>query len=213
MIRIAWRSLTAHKLRTFLTTLAILLGVAMICGTYVLSDQIDRGFKNIFTDAYKGIDVTVTRKVKFIGQMTGATAGLPESMIAQVKGVNGVAEAYGYVTGSGAVAVNGKVVSTGGSPTLFFSDAPSDFTNTTYVQGARPAAPGEVSVIQKLAKDQNLHLGSVIEVIAPGGSEKVRVTGVFTFATPSAGSTCRAACRRSTPRPCPACRRTPWRSG
>ena len=72
MIRIAWRSLTAHKLRTILTTLAILLGVAMICGTYVLSDQIDRGFKNIFTDAYKGIDVAVTRKAKFSGEMTGA---------------------------------------------------------------------------------------------------------------------------------------------
>ncbi len=45
MMRVAWRSLTAHRLRTFLTTLAILLGVAMICGTYVLSDQIDSGFK------------------------------------------------------------------------------------------------------------------------------------------------------------------------
>ena len=52
MIRIAWRSLTAHKLRTILTTLAILLGVAMISGTYVLTDQIDRGFKEIFSDAY-----------------------------------------------------------------------------------------------------------------------------------------------------------------
>ena len=80
MIRIAWRSLTAHKLRTFLTTLAILLGVAMICGTYVLSDQIDRGFKDIFTDAFKGIDVTVTRKAKFTGQLTGATEGLPQSL-------------------------------------------------------------------------------------------------------------------------------------
>ena len=142
MIRIAWRSLTAHKLRTFLTTLAILLGVAMICGTYVLSDQIDRGFKNIFTDAYKGIDVTVTRKAEFSGQMTGASAGLPESLIEEVRGVDGVAEAYGYVTGMGAVAVDGKVVSTGGSPTLFFSDAPTDFSNTTYVQGGAAQAAG-----------------------------------------------------------------------
>src|SRR5450756_1164402 len=185
MIRIAWRSLTAHKLRTILTTLAILLGVAMICGTYVLSDQIDRGFKNIFTDAYKGIDVAVTRKAKFSGEMTGATAGLPESMIAQVKGVNGVAEAYGYVTGTGAVAVNGKVVSTGGSPTLFFSYAPGDISNTTYDQGGPPTAPGEVSIVQKLAKDKNLRPGSTIEVIAPGGSEKVRVVGVFTFGAES----------------------------
>jgi putative ABC transport system permease protein len=185
MIRIAWRSLTAHKLRTFLTTLAILLGVAMICGTYVLSDQIDRGFKNIFTDAYKGIDVTVTRKAKFSGEMTGATAGLPESMVAQVKGVNGVAGAYGYVTGAGAVAVNGKVVSTGGSPTLFFSYAPGDISNTTYAQGGPPTATGEVAIVQKLAKDQNLHVGSVIDVITPGGSEKARVSGVFTFGAES----------------------------
>jgi len=185
MIRIAWRSLTAHKLRTILTTLAILLGVAMICGTYVLSDQIDRGFKNIFTDAYKGIDVAVARKAKFSGQMTGATAGLPESMIAQVKGVSGVAGAYGFVTGTGAVAVNGKVVSTGGSPTLFFSYAPSDISNTTYVQGGPPTATGEVSIIQKLATDQKLHLGSVIDVIAPGGSDKARVVGVFTFGAES----------------------------
>jgi putative ABC transport system permease protein len=185
MIRIAWRSLTAHKLRTFLTTLAILLGVAMICGTYVLSDQIDRGFKNIFTDAYKGIDVSVTRKVKFSGEMTGATAGLPEAMVAKVRNVNGTAAAYGYVAGSGAVAVNGKVVSTGGSPTLFFSYAPGDVSNTTYVEGGPPKASGEVSIVQKLAKDQKLHVGSVIDVIAPGGSDKARVVGVFTFGAES----------------------------
>jgi putative ABC transport system permease protein len=185
MLRVAWRSLTAHRLRTFLTTLAILLGVAMICGTYVLSDQIDSGFKNIFTDAYKGIDVTVTRKAKFSGEMTGATAGLPESTVAQVKAVNGVADAYGSVAGMGAVAVDGKVISTGGSPTLFFSYAPGDVSNATYVQGGHPAAPGQVAIIQKLAKDENLGIGSRIDVITPGGSETVTVSGIFTFGAES----------------------------
>ena len=145
MIRIAWRSLTAHKLRTFLTTLAILLGVAMIVGTYVLSDQIDRGFKNIFTEAYKGIDVTVTRKAKFTSQMSGSTEGLPQSLEQTLRGVDGVAEAYGNVTGTGAIAVRGKVVSTGGAPTLFFSAVPADISNTTYVKGGMPEQPGEVA--------------------------------------------------------------------
>jgi putative ABC transport system permease protein len=191
MIRIAWRSLTAHKLRTFLTTLAILLGVAMICGTYVLSDQIDRGFKNIFTDAYKGIDVTVTRKAKFTGQMTGATEGLPQSLEQTVRGVDGVAEAYGYVTGAGAIAVDGKVVSTGGAPTLFFSAVPAAISNTTYVKGGLPTQPGEVAIIQKLAQDKKLDIGSTLTVVTPGGSEEVRVSGVFTFAAQSSlgGST------------------------
>ena len=60
MIRIAWRSLLAHKLRSFLTALAILLGVAMISGTYVFTDQINKAFDEIYTEAYKGTDVTIT---------------------------------------------------------------------------------------------------------------------------------------------------------
>ena len=191
MIRIAWRSLTAHKLRTFLTTLAILLGVAMICGTYVLSDQIDSGFKNIFADAYKGIDVTVTRKAKFASGMSAASEGLPQSLEQKIRDVDGVAEAYGFVTGLGAIAVDGEVVSTGGAPTLFFSAVPTDISNTTYVKGGLPAGPGEVSVIQKLAQDKGLDVGSALTVVTPGGSEEVRVTGIFTFASQSSlgGST------------------------
>jgi len=188
MFRIAWRSLTAHKLRTILTTLAILLGVAMISGTYVLTDQIDKGFQQIFTDAYKGVDVTVTRKPAFTGsEMSGAVTGLPESVVTQVKGVDGVATAVGYVTGSGAVAVDGKVVGTGGSPTLFFSYSPGmeQLQPNTFVQGAPPARSGEVGIIQKLAKDQKLGVGSKLQVITQTGSRTVTVSGVFTFAAQS----------------------------
>jgi putative ABC transport system permease protein len=186
MIRIAWRSLTAHKLRTILTTLAILLGVAMISGTYVLTDQIDRGFNQIFADAYKGTDVTVTRKASFTGgEMTGATAGLPESMVAQVRGVKGVAEASGYVAAQGAVAVNGKVIATGGAPTLFFGGPQSDMSSTKYVTGAYPTKPGEVGIIQKLAQDQKLTVGSPISVITDAGPQQATVSGVFTFGAQS----------------------------
>ncbi len=185
MVRIAWRSLTAHKLRTFLTTLAILLGVAMISGTYVLTDQIDRGFKQVFADAYKGTDVTVTRKAKFTGQLTGAMEGLPESMVGQVKAVDGVAATFGYVTGQGAVALDGKVVETGGSPTLFFSYSPNDIAPPQYVQGHPPEQAGEVAVIQKLAQDKSLKPGSAITVITSSGSHEATVSGVFTFAAQS----------------------------
>lgn len=185
MVRIAWRSLTTHKLRTFLTTLAILLGVAMISGTYVLTDQIDRGFKQVFTDAYKGTDVTVTRKAKFAGQLTGATDGLPESMVQQVKAVDGVADAFGYVAGTGAVAVGGKVVATGGSPTLFFSYSPNEIAPPQYVTGRPPDRDGQVAIIQKLARDKKLGPGSPITVITDSGAHPATVSGVFTFAAQS----------------------------
>ena len=113
MFRIAWRSLIAHKLRTLLTTLAILLGVAMISGTFVLTDQINRGFDEIFSDAYKGTDVTITRKAEFTSQFGGASEALPESLADEIGGVDGVKAAYGYVSGMGAVAVDGEVVADG----------------------------------------------------------------------------------------------------
>ena len=39
-----------RKLRTILTMVAIVLGVAMVSGTFVLTDSIDKAFGSIFTD-------------------------------------------------------------------------------------------------------------------------------------------------------------------
>ena len=75
MIRIALRSLWSRKLRTALTLLAILLGVAMISGTYVLTDQINNGFDEIFKKSYQGTDVEVTRKSVFTGENSSVPAG------------------------------------------------------------------------------------------------------------------------------------------
>ena len=65
MTRLAFRSLTSRPLRTILTLLAILLGVAMITGTYVLTDQIDNGFADIFKTSFKGTAVQVAPKTTF----------------------------------------------------------------------------------------------------------------------------------------------------
>ncbi|MEZ5126485.1 MAG: FtsX-like permease family protein [Thermoleophilia bacterium] len=187
MFRIAWRSLTTHKLRTVLTTLAILLGVAMISGTYVLTDQIDRGFTEIFADAYKGIDATITQTQSFSGgEMTGAVSGLPAELVDQVSEVEGVAQASGYIQGMGAVAVDGKVVQTGGAPTLFFSvDEATIDESSEYVAGGRPTQQGEVAIVEKLATDQNLKVGSTLKVITDAGSEDVTVAGIFRFGAES----------------------------
>ena len=185
MIRIAWRSLLAHKLRSFLTMLAILLGVAMISGTYVFTDQINKAFGEIFTEAYKGTDVTITPKSSFTSQFGGSFAGLPESMVEDVRAVDGVQEAYGYVAGQGAIAVDGKVIQTGGSPTLFFSYVPSELSATSYIDGAPPTKPGELGVVKKLVEDKGLKIGSTVTVVGSTGTYEGTVSGVFTFGSES----------------------------
>ena len=60
MTKVALRGLAGRKLRAVLTGIAIVLGVAMISGTYILTDTIDSAFKTLFTESYAGTDAVVT---------------------------------------------------------------------------------------------------------------------------------------------------------
>ena len=59
MIGISLRSLLSHKLRLALTTIAIILGVSFVAGTFILTDTINATFTNIFATANAGVAVTV----------------------------------------------------------------------------------------------------------------------------------------------------------
>lgn len=188
MLRIGLRSLFARKLRTALIVLAILLGVAMISGTYVLTDQIRSGFDNIFTTSVEGIDVIVTPKAPAFGQ--AARRGLqylPASVLAQVRRTPGVAEADGFVTGLAAVTVGGEVVTQqNGPPVLVFSTVPKRFSRNVYTSGRAPSTRGEVSVTTTFARAQHLSLGDRLGIVTKTGEHPVRLVGTFDFG--SAGS-------------------------
>ena len=65
MLKSAIKSLLAHKTRLALSTLAVVLGVAFIAGTYIYTDTTNEAFGGIFDDAYVGIDVIVTNDSEF----------------------------------------------------------------------------------------------------------------------------------------------------
>ena len=65
MIRFALKGLGTRKLRTALTAIAIVLGVALVTGTYVLTDSIKGAFNAIFTTIYEGTDATITGQAAF----------------------------------------------------------------------------------------------------------------------------------------------------
>ena len=65
MIRVALKGLAGRKLRAALTAIAIVLGVAMVSGTYILTDTIKAGFDTIFQVSYQNTDVVITGKTAF----------------------------------------------------------------------------------------------------------------------------------------------------
>ena len=65
VIRFALKGLATRKLRTALTAIAIVLGVALVTGTYILTDSIKGAFNGIFTEVYRGTDATITGQAAF----------------------------------------------------------------------------------------------------------------------------------------------------
>ena len=59
MTWVALKSLSERRTRAALTALAIVLGVAMIAGSLILTDTIDRAFTNIFSSSYTKTDLVV----------------------------------------------------------------------------------------------------------------------------------------------------------
>ena len=135
MIRVALAGLLGRKLRTALTAFAVVLGVAMVSGTLVLTDSIDKAFNYIFTDVRKGSDVVVSGKSPFnITQGQGTFAPtIPQSVVAQVRALPDVALADGGVKSEATQLVDrkNKAIVFGGAPNLGFSieNGDSPFNN------------------------------------------------------------------------------------
>ena len=60
--RLTLKGLWAHKLRFVLTGLAVILGVAFMAGTMILTDTMGKTFDGLFATTNEGIDVVVRRE-------------------------------------------------------------------------------------------------------------------------------------------------------
>ena len=179
MTRLAFRSLASRPLRTVLTVLAILLGVAMITGTYVLTDQIDNGFADIISTSLKGTAVQVEPERSFTSLESQATQTLNDDLVARVLGVSGVDRAAGAYETMGAAIVDGNAVESGGAPTLLTTDLGEPFNQATLVAGREIQATNDVSINKSFADKAGLKPGDTFAVAAPAGLQQVKVAGVF----------------------------------
>ena len=62
MTSLAVKSLWARKVRALATTFAVVIGVAFIAGSYILSDTIFAAFDEIFSESLSGTSVVIAAK-------------------------------------------------------------------------------------------------------------------------------------------------------
>ncbi len=188
MTRFAIRGLLSRKLRTALTALAIVLGVAMISGTYVLTDSIDQAFDRIFTDIRQGSNAVISGKSAFdLSDGSGVTEPtFDESLLDQVRRLSTVEAAEGSVDSDATQLIgdDGKAVVYGGAPNLGFSiaDPNSPFNPLTLVEGEWPG-PNEVIVDKETASKEDFEVGETIGIQAEGPVQRLPLSGIMQFSS------------------------------
>ena len=117
--KFALRGLLGRKLRTALTALAIILGVAMVSGTFVLTDSITNAFNSIFSSTYKNTDAVDHREVG-VRPDRGERDDRPvvrRVAAAEGEGAADVGAAIGGVQGDAhLIGKDGKAIVYGGAP-------------------------------------------------------------------------------------------------
>ena len=195
MTRVALRGLATRRLRAALTAVAIVLGVALVAGTFVLTDSITGAFNSIFQTIYRNTDATVTGRNAIDSSANGGAGGgnngnsvpaFSQSLLPRVLALPDVKDAVGDVSGSLQVVVNGKAITSGGAPNLGFSVNPSkpQFSSLKLVSGSWPGPDGVV-IDTNTASKKNLHPGDTIGIQGSGQVVPLRISGLVKFGSAS----------------------------
>jgi putative ABC transport system permease protein len=193
MRNVTIKGLLAHKLRLALTALAIVLGVTFISGTFVLTDTLHNTFSDLFGTVYSKVDFQV-RGVAQLGSGANATRNeLPESLLATVRGVPGVAAAEGEVSGYAQfIAPDGKAIAHGNSPNLSVTfDPDSQLSSLHLIAGRPPATSDDVVMDAATAQKYGFTVGQRVRILSALPTKAYTITGIAEFGDASslAGAT------------------------
>lgn len=181
MILAELRGLWSRKLRTFLTVIAIVLGVSMISGTYILTDTINSSFNQIFKSATRRIDAVIVGK-KIVKTRFGQAPTIPETLLPIVRSTPGVASADGEIAATASLfdKNSNPIGSAGGAPSLLFGVGNQKFNQLTLVAGHWPY-PHQI-VLDAATMDRNhLRLGETVQVAAAQPLEPFVIVGKAKF--------------------------------
>jgi putative ABC transport system permease protein len=182
MLKLVLRGFLQRKLRVLLTGIAIALGVALMAGTYVLTDTINHSFAGIFQVANKGNDVVISPTEALGSETRSQTSPITDAMLAQVRAVPGVSEAAGAIfTPATFLDLRGKRLTTGGAPAFVTAAEPKRFESFATVEGRFPTNAAEVSIDQATAERSHLKLGQKLIVAGSAQARPYTIVGIMKF--------------------------------
>src|SRR6202167_584734 len=180
MLTLVLRGFVQRKLRVLLTAIAMALGVALMAGTYILTDTINHGFAEVFGTAYANKAVVVTEKETLGGSEVSV---MNTATLARVRAVSGVASASGSVSTRAALLTSaGKRLTSGGAPGLVDALQPTRFEAVTAAGGHMPSPADQVAIDEATAHREHLRLGQQIVIAGRAPARRYTIAGIAKFA-------------------------------
>jgi putative ABC transport system permease protein len=187
MTGLALKSLWARRIRALTTILAVVIGVAFVAGTYILTDTTFAAFDEIFEDSLAKTSVVITAKEE-VRQETGEVPSFSAAVLPKVRGVDGVRVAVGQIFTPGAFfdAENDRI---GGqfSPKFIKSNLPESLETQTYVEGRQPRDSKEAALDQSAAEEAGLGIGDTLKLASVERVAAYRIVGLTKLGAASWG--------------------------
>jgi putative ABC transport system permease protein len=189
MIRTAVKGMMARKLRTILTSLAIVMGVGMVTAAYVLTDTWQGAADKLSSAAYDNVDAVVTTRQAFevsADQTGGKRPPFPESVLADVRALPEVGVAVGDVSDEvRLIGSDGKAIGGDGPSFAEGVDARTpgaiDLSPFQLRSGRFARSGGELTIDAATASKEHLSVGQRIGVSAHGAESRFTIVGIATF--------------------------------
>jgi putative ABC transport system permease protein len=186
MFTLTLKGLLARKVRLFLTAISVMLGVAFVTGSLVLTDTVDAAFDQLYAGLTKGTDVNVRARAAFTDTATlGSPKPFSATVVDQVRRAPGVAAAEGSLTGFALMLDrSGKPIQPGGAPTLAagFQTDRDLAGGFSLRKGRGPQSATEVVIDAATARKHGFAPGDTIKIMfETGGQRQFTVVGVAGF--------------------------------
>lgn len=187
MWRVTRKGLAAHKVRFLLTALAVLISVAFMTGTSVLTGTIQKTFDDLFANIYRGTDAVV-RSPEVLKSDFGAgqRPNVPASLVDVVRHAPTVEAAAGNVAGPYAQVVgkNGRAIGGNGPPTFGLGWQTNPKLNQFHIASGRPPEkPNEIVIDRHTAEAGKLKVGDRVTVLTSKPPRQYTIVGTARFGT------------------------------
>ncbi|MFI5984277.1 ABC transporter permease [Streptomyces sp. NPDC051555] len=180
MFRTALRNVFAHKARLVMTAFAVMLGVTFITGSLVYGDSLNRAATARVTDAFRGVDVSVSAHDTRAGG--GPRAGVDAATVAALARIEGVGTASGRVDGFAAVADrSGRLLGSGVEHKAGNFTPGPDGKDPAYrfTQGSGPTRDDRIALDEKTAAKGGFRVGDTVRVGTNEGAASYTLSGIF----------------------------------